>query len=282
MHALGGADVQRLLFAALAAGPVAQPHAGGHDDHARTHADFLLARVDDGAIDLAVAVARDLHDLRVVGHGRAMEGGGARDVQRQPRVIHPRIEIQEAPGQVLRIEGGAVREDLRLGQLLVQDAFAPAAGQVVRPEQALECLGEPLVEHAVALHHGKQEWQALHQMARVAAQALALKQGMAHQAQVALLDVAQAAVHHLRRLGRGARGKVVLLDQRHTVAAQAGVQRRVGAGDPAADDEDVEGLAAQAVQLRPAVEPQRFGAGHGGAFAARASGWQTHHVDRFS
>ncbi|MNF01271.1 hypothetical protein D3C80_2002430 [compost metagenome] len=74
------------------------------------------------------------------------------------------------------IEGRAVGQHLGLGQLLVQDSLAPATSEVVGPEQALEGLGEALVEHAVALHHREQERQPLHQVARVAAQALALQQ----------------------------------------------------------------------------------------------------------
>jgi hypothetical protein len=282
VHALGRPDVQRLLFVLAAPGPVAQPYAGGHDHRAGAHADLAAVGMDDRAVHLAMRVARDVRDARVIGDSGAVKCGGARDVQRQPRIVHACVEIEKAALQMFLVEGGAVRQHFGLGQLLVQDAFAPAAGQVVGPEQAFEGFGQTLVEHAVALQHRKQEGQTLHQMPRVAAQALAFQQGMAYQAQVALFDIAQAAMHHLRRLGRRARCEVALFDQRHAIAAQAGVQCGVGAGHAAAHDQDVERVGAQAVELFAPHQPQRIGAGHGGALAVCAAGWQDHHVACFS
>ena len=61
-------------------------------------------------------------------------------------------------------------------------------------------------------------------------QALALAQRLVHEADVAVLQVAQPAVHQLRRLGRGARGEVVALDQRRAQAAGGGVEGHAGAG----------------------------------------------------
>ena len=70
--------------------------------------------------------------------------------------------------------------------------------------------------------HGQQEGQHLHQVGRVAAQPLALGQGLVDQADVALLEVAQPAVDHLGGLRRGAGGEVVALHQ----ARCAGLARR--------------------------------------------------------
>ena len=72
-------------------------------------------------------------------------------------------------------------------------------------------------------------------MRRVAAQPLPLGEGLVDEANVAVLEVAQAAVHHLRGLRRRARGEVVALDQGRAQAAASGVERDAGAGDAAAD-----------------------------------------------
>ncbi|KAG1059044.1 hypothetical protein G6F40_018206 [Rhizopus arrhizus] len=72
---------------------------------------------------------------------------------------------------------------------------------------------------------------------------------MPHQPQVALFDVAQPPMHHFRRLRRRARCEIVLLDDSHAVPAQAGIQRRIRAGNPAAHDKHVVLLTAQPVQL---------------------------------
>ena len=77
---------------------------------------------------------------------------------------------------------------------------------------------------------------------RVAAQALALAQRLVDEADVAVLQVAQAAVHELGRLRRRAAGEVVALDQRGAQPAAGGVEGDAGAGDAAADDQHVERL----------------------------------------
>src|SRR5918998_5782912 len=71
----------------------------------------------------------------------------------------------------------------------------------------------------------------------------ALEQSLAHQAQVEVLEVAQTAVDQLRGAARGARREVSLLEKGDAVAARGGVERHARAGDPTADDDQVEGLA---------------------------------------
>ena len=68
----------------------------------------------------------------------------------------------------------------------------------------------------------------------------ALEQRLAHQPEVEVLQVAEAAVDELRRAAGGAGGVVLALDEGDAVAARGGVQRAAGAGYPAADDDDVE------------------------------------------
>ena len=71
---------------------------------------------------------------------------------------------------------------------------------------------------------------------------LALQQRLAHEPEVEVLQVAQAAVDELGRARRRPAREVGALDQRDRVPARGGVQRDAGAGDPAADHEHVERL----------------------------------------
>ena len=73
----------------------------------------------------------------------------------------------------------------------------------------------------------------------------AFDQRLAHQADVEVLQVAQAAVNHLRTATAGAGGEIVTLDQRHVVAAAGSIERDAGAGHATADDEHVKDLARQ-------------------------------------
>jgi len=73
-----------------------------------------------------------------------------------------------------------------------------------------------------------------------AQQHLTLGKGLAHQAEGALLEVAQPAMDHLGG-GRGRAGsEVVHLDQQHAQAAAGGVAGDPGSVDAAADDGEVE------------------------------------------
>src|SRR5262249_26210773 len=68
-----------------------------------------------------------------------------------------------------------------------------------------------------------------------------LAHALEHQPELALLEVAQPAVHQLGRLGRGPGTEVRLLEQEDLEAAQRRVARDPGAGDAAADDDEVVG-----------------------------------------
>ena len=74
---------------------------------------------------------------------------------------------------------------------------------------------------------------------RHAQQHLALDQRLAHQAEPAVLEIAQAAVDQLGGGRRGAGGEIVLLDQQHAQPAAGGVARDAGAVDAAADDGEI-------------------------------------------
>ena len=98
---------------------------------------------------------------------------------------------------------------------------------------------------ALAVEGGHDEGQRADEVRRQLDHELALEQRLAHEAEVEVLQVAQAAVDELARAAGGPRGVVGLLDERDRVAARGRVERDAGAGDPAADDDDVEALGAQ-------------------------------------
>ena len=102
---------------------------------------------------------------------------------------------------------------------------------------------EPGAERAAALllAEGRdQERRRVDEVRRQVDHQLALEQRLADQPEVEVLQVAEPAVDHLRGAARGALRVVAALDQRHRVAARGGVERDAGAGDPAADHDDVE------------------------------------------
>ena len=77
-------------------------------------------------------------------------------------------------------------------------------------------------------------------MRRHAQQHFALGQRLAHQAESAVLEIAQAAMDQLGG-GRGRAGaKIVLLDKQYAQAAAGGVAGDAGSVDAAADDGEVE------------------------------------------
>ena len=100
----------------------------------------------------------------------------------------------------------------------------------------------PIAEHAVgplALEARHEQRQRADEVRRELYEDRALEQRLAHQAEVEVLQVAQAAVDELRRPARGARREVLALDQGDAVAARRRVERDAGAGDPAPDDDEV-------------------------------------------
>ncbi len=109
---------------------------------------------------------------------------------------------------------------------------------------------------ALVAEGGNQERRRVDEVRRQLDHQLALEQRLADQAEVEVLQVAQAAVDHLRGAARGAFGVVAALQQRHRVPARGRVERDPGAGDAAADDDDLEVLAGDRLDCGRAGEHQ--------------------------
>ncbi len=67
-----------------------------------------------------------------------------------------------------------------------------------------------------------------------------LAQGFAHQPELGIAQIAQAAMHQLGIVGRGGGSEIVPLDQGDLQAARRGIAGGEAAGGAAADDEEVE------------------------------------------
>jgi hypothetical protein len=85
-----------------------------------------------------------------------------------------------------------------------------------------------------------------------------LEQRLAHQAEVEVLQVAEAAVDELGRAAGGARREVVALNERHAVPARGRVERDSRAGDPAAHHHQVEALLLQGFDCVLAPDHGRY------------------------
>ena len=136
---------------------------------------------------------------------------------------------------------------------------AQPAAQVVHPEDPAEQPCDAAVDETVAREHRDEERQHVHEVGRVAQRDLALGERLAHQAELLLLEVADAAVHELRRARRRADREVAPLDQRGAQAPAGGIEGAAGTGDAAAHDDDVELLGGEPVERGGSVEAHRGG-----------------------
>ena len=77
-------------------------------------------------------------------------------------------------------------------------------------------------------------------MGRVGQQAVALPQGFAHQAELAVLQIPEPAVDHARGIGGRAGGEIGLVQQEAVDAVQGQLAKKSDAVDAAAENDDGE------------------------------------------
>jgi len=114
----------------------------------------------------------------------------------------------------------------------VELADAGPTGEVVGPHGRAQGAGQPGGHDAgAAREHGQQEGQDLDQVGGVDHEPAALVEGLVHQADLTLLEVAETAVDHLGGLGGRARCEVVALDEGGAQPSAGGIEGAAGAGD---------------------------------------------------
>ena len=220
------------------------PWAGGVDQHAAPRHQLV-------AVDVvahrdprhAPVLEHEAGRLGVIGDHRAETGGRLRDLHDQARIVGEVLVVEPRSVHMVRAQHRLQGDRLLLRQhavaLFVRDAGEPIVGP--QPDADLGV--------AAAAADRDQHLPRAGQVRRQLAQRVALGRRLANQADVALLQVAQAAVHELGGAAAGAAGEVAALDQPDRQPAQRRVARHPGTGDPAADDQHVEGLVGQAPEV---------------------------------
>ena len=229
------------------------PDAGGVDDGPGPDRELRCLVVGcgthDGTVGGAVGARREADDGRVVGDGRPeLEGRCAGEGERQSGVVGPGVEVEEAGHEVIGVERREMGEGLVLGDFAVPLPDAPPAREVVHPEGGGVRPGHGLGHDAVAAEEGDEKGEWADEMRGVVEQALPFGQVLVDEAELPLLEVAEAAVDHLRGLRRRSRREVALLDEGGPEAAAGGVERHACSGHATAHDEHVELLVGEASQ----------------------------------
>ena len=173
-------------------------------------------------------------------HRSAVLGRVDRIQHHQPRVIDPAVGIDEALAKarlqrcarcvLAQIDTARVGQPGAAGQVVVEEQ--PEADQPRGPHRRMV--------RVVGLLLRNDEAQPPHDVRRAAHQPFALGQGLAHQRELAVLQVAQPAVDQLGRRRRGVRRQIVLLAQQHPLTAAGQITGDAGAIDPATDDQHVD------------------------------------------
>ena len=259
VHPLARADVE----AAAPTGhglDVVGPDAGAVDDHGGPDLGALarLDVLDEGADD-PLARAQQLDDAGRGDDGRAVGGRRADGRQRVAGVVGLGVVVEQPTGQGVALEGRGQLERSGAGQLLVARHRARAAHRVVEGQAGGDVGALP-----AAAGQRVEEGDRLDEVRCDAAQhQLALLERLAHEVEVHLLEVAQAAVEELGRPRRRAGGEVALLDEGRRETAGGRVEGDAAAGDAATDDEHVELLRGEALpRPRPVVRVQPHWARH--------------------
>jgi hypothetical protein len=176
------------------------------------------------------------------------ERGSAGQRQGQAGIVGACVEVQEAGNQTIGVECRQMGQRLILGDAPVAGADAEAAGEVVEPQGNGVGAGHGRRDHAVAPEQGYEKRQGADEVGCIVQESLPLGQVFVDQSEFALLQVAQAPVDQFGGLRRGARGEVILLDERDLQAPAGRVEGDAGARDPAPHDQDVEPLVGQTPQ----------------------------------
>ena len=154
-----------------------------------------------GAVGPPVVACREPDHGGVVGDGcTEFAGRGARQGKGQARVVGSGVEVDEPGDEVVGVERRQVGQCLFPGEAPMVVADAPAAGDVVGPQHTGVGPGYRPRRHTVTPEERDEERQRRDEVRRVVEQALPFGEVLVHEAELALLEVAQPPVHELRGL----------------------------------------------------------------------------------
>jgi hypothetical protein len=129
-----------------------------------------------------------------------MIGGGECDRQTESSVVGLRVVVDVRRRETLRGHGGHVSECLLLSKASVNAADSRATGDVVHPQSGSERARDLARHQSVLGEDWKHERQQRHQVRCVSTKSLTFVERFVHQANLALLQIAQTTVHQLRAL----------------------------------------------------------------------------------
>ncbi len=179
------------------------------------------------------ALAPGVRDLRPRPDLRAAACGIAGIQDHKTGVVHPAVGIFVGAGET-RLE----RRARGIAPQIEDAGFRqepPSADMIVKEEAEPQDPGRP--QSALI---GQHEAHRPDDVRRAPPEALPLLERLAHEAELTMFEVAQAAVDELGRCRRGAAREVRHLGETGAEAPPGRVTGNAAAVDPAADDEDVE------------------------------------------
>ncbi len=203
--------------------------------------------------------------------------GGGEDVgEREPGIVGGGVVVAGAAGEALGADAREGFGDLaRVEQARIAHVAEERQGVI-----ELEAGDELPALQAGALVDGPDEGQGAHQVGGEPQQPVALDAGFEDEAEVAVLQVAHAAVDEAGGAAGGAGGEVLALHECHAQAPQGGVASDAATGDAAADDEDIELLGGESEQPLGAGGGRLRGGGSRGEAVAGGDdlgdGFRTH------
>ena len=219
------------------------PHTRGVEHAVRAQrealAAFLILRGQRGP---PLRVETKIGAADIVDRHRAQRDRGLHQRDAHQRIVELTVPVRHAAEQPVAADAGQAGEGF-IARQPVRGAQAGRSGQLVVQAQADPQLD--LLDTAVA---GHDELERRGHVRRVAQQGGTLGQCLAHQLDVALRQIANAAVDQLGATARGAACKVAAVDQRHAQAALRGINGNAEAGRTAADDHGIPRL--RIAQLR--------------------------------
>ena len=236
MDALGRPDVEPTAASGERLNVIG-PDAGAVDDDPGADLD-PVARLDvlDGRTDDPLPGLGETDDAGGVEDGRAIRRCGAGEHERVPRVVRLRVVVEQGTCEGVLAHGRDKPQGAIAGELAMT-RNRPGATHVVVQRQA----GGHIRPLPGTVGQRIEERNRPHEVRGEPGQGqFPLLERLTHEAEVHLLEIAQPAVHEFARPGGRAGRVVALLDESDGQATGRRIQCGSGAGDSAADDEDIE------------------------------------------